>query len=174
MKIIEKPSTHFNERTCGVDMIVLHATATDSLEQTFFYLIDKEEQPRVSAHYVIDRDGTVYRLVDESKRAWHAGIASWGSITEDINSHSIGIEFQCPAIGDQAFAEFTPEQITAGMELCRQLMERYQIKPQNVVAHSDIAPDRKYDPGMTFPFEQFWQQGLCENPMRRPLNIKRR
>lgn len=173
MKIIEKPSTHFNERACGIDMIVLHATATDTLEQTFYYLIEKEEQPRVSAHYVIDREGTVYRLVPDSKRAWHAGVASWGDIAADINSHSIGIEFQCSAVGEQAFDSFTSAQIESGMALCRQLMEKYQILPKNVVAHSDIAPDRKYDPGLTFPFERFWQAGLCDNPMRRPINIRR-
>lgn len=174
MKIINRPSTHFNERTCAIDMIVLHATATDTLEKTFYYLIEKEEQPRVSAHYVIDRDGTIYQLVDDSKRAWHAGIGQWGTVTADLNSHSIGIEFQCPAAGPQAFGEFTPAQIDAGRTLCKHLMTKYHIAPQNVVAHSDIAPDRKYDPGLTFPFEQFWLAGICDNPMRRPLDIRRR
>lgn len=174
VQIIDKPSTHFNERTCKIDMIVLHATATDTLEQTFYYLIEKEEQPRVSAHYVIDRDGTIYRLVDETKRAWHAGVSTWDTVSEDINSHSVGIEFQCPATGEQAFGEFTSAQIEAGMALCQDLMARYHIQPHNVVAHSDIAPGRKYDPGLTFPFEQFWRAGICDNPMRRPLNIRRK
>ncbi len=169
MKIIEKPSTHYNERACAIDMIVLHATATDTLADTFYYLIEKEGDARVSSHYVIDRDGTIYRLVPDEKRAWHAGIATWKEIQSDINSHSIGIEFQCPAAGERSFAEFTTEQIDAGIELCRHLIEKYQIKPENVVAHSDIAPERKFDPGYTFPFEKFWQSGLCANPVRRPL-----
>ncbi len=169
MHIVQQPSTHFNERTCAIDMIVLHATATDTLADTFYYLIEKEEQPRVSSHYVIDRDGTIYQLVDDEKRAWHAGVASWGNITEDVNSHSIGIEFQCPAHSDWTFDEFTPQQIQSGISLCQALMQKYHIRPENVVAHSDIAPDRKYDPGMTFPFEQFWVNGICDNPLRRPL-----
>lgn len=174
MNIIEKPSTHYNERACKIDMIVLHATATNTLEETFYYLIEKEEQPRVSSHYVIDRDGTIYRLVDDDKRAWHAGLGCWDNITEDLNSHSIGIEFQCPAKGEQSFVEFTSEQINTGIELCRFLMNKYGIQPHNVVAHSDIAPNRKYDPGRTFPWELFWQNGLTDNPLRRPLCVKKK
>ena len=63
MKIIQKPSAHYNERACSIDMIVLHATATPTIQETFYYLIEKEEQPRVSSHYVIDTDGTIYQLV---------------------------------------------------------------------------------------------------------------
>ncbi len=169
MHIIEKPSTHFNERACAIDVIVLHATATDTLADTFYYLIEKEGDARVSSHYVIDRDGTVYRLVPDEKRAWHAGISAWGDIQSDMNSHSIGIEFQCPAAGERAFVEFTSEQIDVGIRLCQILMEKYNIQPQNVVAHSDIAPGRKFDPGITFPFEKFWEKGICANPIRRPL-----
>lgn len=173
MQIIEKPSTHFNERALPIDMIVLHATATDTLEQTFYYLIEKEDANRVSAHYVIDRDGTVYRLVPEDKRAWHAGVSLWDGQT-DNNSRSIGIEFQCPVAGEESFGAFTEEQIASGLELCRMLMQKYRIKPHNVVAHSDIAPSRKADPGRTFPWELFFLEGLAENPLRRPLNVVKR
>lgn len=172
MIIVQKPSSHFDERKADISMIVLHATATNSLEETFSILIDQEEKPRVSCHYVIDRDGVIYQLVEESKRAWHAGIACWGEIKEDVNSHSIGIEFQCPATGAQTVSEFTPAQIKAGMALCADIMERYQISSSNVVAHSDIAPGRKFDPGMTFPWEMFWAVGLADNPVRRPLDVK--
>ncbi|MBE6455821.1 MAG: N-acetylmuramoyl-L-alanine amidase [Alphaproteobacteria bacterium] len=169
MKIIQKPSTHYNERACSIDMIVLHATATPTIQETFYYLIEKEEQPRVSSHYVIDTDGTIYQLVADDKRAWHAGLGCWGNILEDINSHSIGIEFQCAASGTQSFAQFSDKQIQSGIDLCRELMKKYNIKPFNVVAHSDIAPDRKYDPGRTFPWELFWLNGIVDNPIRRPL-----
>ncbi len=169
MHIIEKPSTHFNERACAIDMIVLHATATDTLADTFYYLIEKEGDARVSSHYVIDRDGTIYRLVPDEKRAWHAGVSTWGDILSDINSHSIGIEFQCPASGDRTFTEFTSAQIESGIALCQSLMAKYAILPHNVVAHSDIAPNRKFDPGITFPFEKFWEGGVCDNPLRRPV-----
>lgn len=173
MKIIEKPSTHFNERLLPIDMIVLHATATDTLAQTFYYLIEKEDNNRVSAHYVIDRDGTIYRLVPDDKRAWHAGVSLWDGQT-DNNSRSIGIEFQCPVVGDESFAAFTEEQIQAGLALCRELMQKYHILPHNVVAHSDIAPTRKVDPGRTFPWERFFAEGLAENPLRRPLDVVKR
>lgn len=172
MIIVQKPSTHFDERKAPVSMIVFHATATNSLEETLAIFIDKEDKPRVSSHYVIDRDGVIYQIVDESKRAWHAGISVWGNILEDLNSHSIGIEFQSPATGEQTVAEFTDEQMKAGMQLCADIMARYQIKPENIVAHSDIAPGRKFDPGMHFPWEMFWAVGLAANPIRRPLDVK--
>lgn len=169
MKIIQRPSTHFDERKSNIDMIVFHATATNSIEETLSIFIDKEDGGRVSSHYVIDRDGTIYQVVPENKRAWHAGVSSWGDIKEDINSHSIGIEFQCPALGEKTFVDFSNEQIEAGLKLCADIMKRYNIKPENVVAHSDIAPDRKFDPGQTFPWEIFCNQGLALNPMRRPI-----
>ena len=170
MKIIQKLSTHFDERKTDIDMIVFHATATNSVEETLSIFIDNnEEGARVSSHYVIDRDGTIYQVIPEEKRAWHAGISCWGDIKEDINSHSIGIEFQCPAAGEKTFTEFSKEQIDSGLKLCADIMKRYNIKPENVVAHSDIAPDRKFDPGQTFPWEIFCENGLAVNPIRRPI-----
>lgn len=153
MKIIQKPSPNFDERKNSIDMIVIHATATDTLDETFSYLIHSAAPNRVSAHYVIDRDGTVYRLVDEQKRAWHAGVSAWDGKT-DINSCSVGIEFQCPACDDE-LGDFTPEQLQAGVLLCRDICKRYGITAHNVVRHSDIAPDRKKDPGFLFPWDDF-------------------
>lgn len=169
MKIIQKFSSHFDERKSPIDMIVFHATATKTLEETLSIFIEKEEGGRVSSHYVIDRDGTIYQVIPEEKRAWHAGISKWKDIKEDINSHSIGIEFQCPPTGERTFTEFSKEQIESGLLLCEDIMKRYKIKPENVVAHSDIAPDRKFDPGSTFPWEVFVQKGLAANPDRRPI-----
>lgn len=169
MKIIQKYSSHYDERKTPIDMIVFHATATNSIEETLEIFIEKEDGGRVSSHYVIDRDGTIYQVVSEEKRAWHAGVSAWGDIKEDVNSHSIGIEFQCPAAGERSFIHFSDEQIAAGIDLCKDIMQRYQIKPENVVAHSDIAPNRKFDPGETFPWEKFYQNGLAANPDRRPI-----
>lgn len=156
MKIIQKSSQNFNERACPIDMIVIHATATDTLAHTFSYLIDSVEPHRVSSHYVIDRDGMVYQLVDESKRAWHAGVSEWDGMT-DLNSHSIGIEFQCPAVGEK-LGDFTMPQIKSGIELCREIRQRHTIPLRNLVRHSDIAPGRKQDPGALFPWDEFVAQ----------------
>lgn len=153
MNIIQKPSPHFDERTDKINMIVIHATATATLGETFSYLVHSKAPNRVSAHYVIDRDGTVYQLVDEQKRAWHAGVSLWDGKT-DINSCSIGIEFQCPAAHDE-LGDFTPEQLQTGVLLCRDICTRYGITAHNVVRHSDIAPGRKKDPGALFPWEEF-------------------
>ncbi len=175
MKIIQKPSPYFNERTAKIDMLVIHATATETLADTFGYLIEGQGPAPVSAHYVIDRDGTVYQLVDESKRAWHAGVSFWGDMT-DLNSHSIGIEFQCPAVSADELGTFSEAQIEAGLVLCRDIMTRYHIPLENVVAHSDIAPGRKKDPGKNFPWNRFVAAGLalanrrpkCVNQSPRP------
>ena len=83
MKIIQKFSSHFDERKSPIDMIVFHATATKTLEETLSIFIEKEEGGRVSSHYVIDRDGTIYQVIPEEKRAWHAGISRWKDIKED-------------------------------------------------------------------------------------------
>lgn len=152
-EIIQKPSPNFDERKDDICMIVIHATATNTLDETFSYLIHSAAPNRVSAHYVIDRDGMVYQLVDEQKRAWHAGVSTWDGKT-DINSCSVGIEFQCPAIDDE-LGDFTLEQLKAGILLCREICKRYSITAHNVVRHSDIAPGRKKDPGASFPWDEF-------------------
>ncbi|MGN1063681.1 MAG: N-acetylmuramoyl-L-alanine amidase [Alphaproteobacteria bacterium] len=159
MQIIEHPIPHYDERKCPIDMIVLHATATDSVEQTFSYWEQTQAPNRLSAHYVIDRDGQIYRVVDESKRAWHAGVSFWHGWT-DINSHAVGIEFQCPA-RDNVLGDFSPAQIEAGIALCRDLVARYHITADNIVRHSDIAPGRKIDPGDLFPFDEFVERVMC-------------
>ena len=90
-EIIDRPSPNFDERKLPVSMIVVHYTETKTCEQALRILCDPAAEKRVSSHWVVDRDGTVYRLVDESKRAWHAGRSFWDGI-EDCNSASIGIE----------------------------------------------------------------------------------
>lgn len=155
MKITFVPTTHYDERCAEISIVVLHATATNSLQETLDIFLHKEEGGRVSSHYVIDRDGKIYQLVADEKRAWHAGVSSWGDVKSDVNSHSIGIEFQCPALGDRSFKKFTQRQIKSGVRLCRLLTQKYNIQSQNIVAHSDIAPGRKFDPGVGFPMQEF-------------------
>lgn len=153
------PETHFNERidkTTGksvpIDMLVLHCSAYDTakLTQTFIDL-------GVSAHYIIDQDGSITQLVDESKRAWHAGAGSWYN-QRDINSRSIGIEVINPSLGHTL--SYRPEQINSVKKLSKKIIKKYGILPHNVIAHSDMAPTRKYDPGRLFPWEELSKEGI--------------
>ena len=146
IKIFEHPSPNFDERKLPVSMIVIHYTETKTCESALRILCDPDSVKRVSSHWVIDRDGTVYRLVDEAKRAWHAGKSFWDGI-EDCNSASIGIEL----VNDGA--EVYPEpQLDALVELCDGIKSRHDIR--HIVGHSEIAPDRKRDPGPLFPWER--------------------
>ncbi len=150
IKIVEHPSPNFDERKLPVSMIVIHYTETKTCEHALRILCNADSPKRVSSHWVIDRDGTVYRLVDESKRAWHAGKSFWDGI-EDCNSASIGIEL----VNDGA-EEYPQPQLDALVELCAGIRSRHNIR--HVVGHSDIAPDRKRDPGPLFPWERLRQQ----------------
>ena len=144
-KIIEKPSPNYDERRLPVSMIVIHYTETKTCDQALRILCDGSAPKRVSAHWLIDRDGTVYRLVDESKRAWHAGKSFWRGI-EDCNSASIGIE-----LVNDGTEEYPQPQLHALAELCAGIKSRHAIR--DIVGHSDIAPDRKRDPGPLFPWK---------------------
>jgi len=155
---VERPSPNFDDRPAGVapEILVLHYTDTNTLDETFGYLLDPAKQ--VSAHYVVDADGTVYRLVDETKRAWHAGRSCWRGL-RDINARSIGIEIQNP--GHRCgYRPFPEAQIAATIELCQKIMACNGIHARDLVGHSDIAPQRKMDPGELFPWERFAQAGL--------------
>jgi N-acetylmuramoyl-L-alanine amidase len=155
---VDRPSPNFDDRPMGVapEILVLHYTDTNTLAETFGYLLDPAKQ--VSAHYVVDEDGTVYRLVDETKRAWHAGQSCWRGL-RDINARSIGIEIQNP--GHRCgYRPFPEAQIAAILELCKTIMTRHGIHARDLVGHSDIAPQRKMDPGELFPWERFAQAGL--------------
>lgn len=159
---VKKPSPNFGERKDGAkpSMIILHYTGTRDLEETYSYLLDPARE--VSAHYVVDVDGTIMQLVDEKKRAWHAGVSSWEGVT-DINSHSIGIEIQNPG-HEFGYVPFPQDQIDAVKELCRDIMQRWDIKPKNVLGHSDVAPGRKIDPGELFPWSELEAEGIAQRP----------
>ena len=150
MSIVETPSPNFNERQLPVSMIVLHYTGMQSAGAALARLTDPAAE--VSAHYLIDEDGTIHRLVAEDKRAWHAGQSHWRGIT-DVNSASIGIELVNPG-HEFGYREFAPAQIEALVPLLAEIKDRYQITRGNIVGHSDIAPTRKQDPGELFPWAQ--------------------
>ena len=150
MSFVETPSPNFNERQLPVTMIVLHYTGMESAQAALDRLTDPAAE--VSAHYLIDEDGTIHRLVPEDKRAWHAGKAHWRGIT-DVNSASIGIELVNPG-HEFGYREFTPAQIEALIPLLHEIKDRYEITRGNIVGHSDVAPTRKQDPGELFPWGQ--------------------
>jgi len=150
VSIVETPSPNFNERQLPVSMIVLHYTGMQSAEAALARLTDPAAE--VSAHYLIDEDGTIHRLVAEDKRAWHAGQSHWRGIT-DVNSASIGIELVNPG-HEFGYREFAPAQIEALVPLLAEIKDRYEITRGNIVGHSDIAPTRKQDPGELFPWAQ--------------------
>jgi N-acetylmuramoyl-L-alanine amidase len=138
-------------------MVVLHYTGMQTGQEALDRLCDP--QARVSAHYCIDEDGTVTSLVPEEKRAWHAGKSYWRGIT-DINSASIGIELVNP--GHQwGYRAFPETQMEALLPLLADIVERHNISPSNVLGHSDVAPDRKLDPGELFDWPRLAKLGLA-------------
>ena len=143
---------HFNERRLPVDMLVLHATAHCGEDA-----VRCLDTCKLSCHYVVTQEGEILKVVDESKRAWHAGVSCWRGDSKDLNSRSVGIEVCSPSLGQEPFAE---EQINVLIPLCRDIIGRYGIPPQNVVGHSDIAPLRKPDPGLAFPWRRLSREGI--------------
>jgi N-acetylmuramoyl-L-alanine amidase len=152
------PSPNFGERADArsPDMIVLHYTGMESAQGALDWLRTPESQ--VSAHYLVHEDGRVVQMVAEAKRAWHAGKSCWKGET-DINSLSIGIEIVNPG-HDGPYPDFPAEQIAAVAGLCQNCAKRWAIAPQRVVAHSDIAPQRKSDPGEKFPWQSLFESGV--------------
>ncbi len=156
--MIERPSPNFDARPAGrpIDMVVIHYTGMESAEAALARLCDPEAG--VSAHYVIDEDGSVIRLVDEAMRAWHAGRAGWRGAA-DINARSIGVELVNPGheFGYRPFAE---AQMGALEELAQQILGRHPIPARNVVGHADVAPRRKRDPGELFDWRRLAGAGV--------------
>ncbi len=135
-------------------MIVIHYTGMKMAEDALQRLCNPAAE--VSAHYMIDEDGSIYRLVAEDKRAWHAGVSEWDGIT-DINSVSIGIELVNPG-HEFGYREFPPAQMEALAALCKDIVSRHEIK--TVLGHSDVAPSRKQDPGELFDWNWLAGQGI--------------
>lgn len=138
------------------DMIVLHYTGMETGEGAEAWLCAPESQ--VSSHYIVHENGRIVQMVRESDRAWHAGKSSWkGAI--DINSLSVGIEIVNPG-HTLGYRNFPRRQIGAVIELCRGIIGRHGIAPERVLAHSDVAPGRKVDPGERFPWRELHEAGV--------------
>ena len=152
--VLWRPSPNHGPRRGGslADMIVLHYTAMQGCEAAAERLCDPAHE--VSAHYLIGADGTVIQMVDEALRAWHAGAGHWRGVT-DINSRSIGIE-----LDNDGRAPFPEVQMRALERLLPGMMRRWQVPPERIIGHSDIAPDRKSDPGPLFDWKRLAQAGL--------------
>ena len=153
-----RPSPNHGERAGGQapDMLLLHYTGMGSADGALDWLCREESQ--VSSHYFVYEDGRVVQLVPEARRAWHAGKSIWQG-REDINSQSIGIEI-ANAGHPGGLPDFPDAQIEAVIELCRDCGERWAIAPERVLAHSDVAPIRKVDPGERFPWAKLHAAGV--------------
>jgi len=152
------PAVNVEPRRDGLTprLLILHYTGMSSAEKAIQWLACA--QSKVSCHYVIDEAGAITQLVPEGLRAWHAGISSWAG-EQDINSTSIGIEIQNPG-HDQGYPEFPPAQMAAVIALSRDIVIRNGLRPRDVVAHSDVAPARKIDPGEKFDWRLLHLQGV--------------
>ena len=149
-----RPSPNHGPRRDGArpDLIVIHYTAMTSAEAALERLCDPAAQ--VSAHYLISERGTVWQMVPEHLRAWHAGAGRWGRV-RDVNSRSIGIE-----LANTGAHPFPAPQMAALRGLMRGIMARWPIPPERVIAHSDMAPARKSDPGPRFDWRALAREGL--------------
>jgi N-acetylmuramoyl-L-alanine amidase len=161
MKINRLFSPNFNDRQFPLDMLVLHYTGMETGDAAIERLCDKEAG--VSAHYVVRETGEILQLVDEDKRAWHAGVSSWQG-DEDLNSRSIGIEIvngghDWPA-SDGSLPDYPDAQIEAVIALSKAIIARWNIPADRIVGHSDIAPARKADPGEHFPWQRLADAGI--------------
>ena len=157
--IIERPSPNFGLRPDGaaIDLLILHYTGMQSAVAALDRLCDPAAE--VSAHYLIDEDGTVYRLVDEARRAWHAGVSSWRG-RDDVNSFSVGIELVNPG-HEWGYRAFPPAQLGACTALARDIVQRHAIPRARVLGHSDVAPARKQDPGELFDWAALARHGVA-------------
>jgi N-acetylmuramoyl-L-alanine amidase len=153
-----RPSPNHGERSSGLrpDMILLHYTGMVDTAAALERLCAAGSE--VSAHYLVLEDGRVIQMVQENRRAWHAGTSFWAGQT-DVNSCSIGIEIANPG-HDFGYPHFPKRQIAAVTALCRGIQTRYTIAPARVLAHSDVAPSRKQDPGEKFPWQTLWNSGV--------------
>lgn len=156
MRLLASPN--FDARPAGtaVDMLVLHYTGMESAQAALARLSDADA--KVSAHYVIEEDGTVWHLVEEDARAWHAGVSYWRGAT-DINARSIGIELVNPG-HEFGYRPFPPAQMAAVIALAGEIAHRHAIPARNVVGHADVAPRRKMDPGELFDWRALARAGI--------------
>jgi len=159
MKINNRYSPNFDKKKRSINsikIIVIHYTGMQSERES----LDKLSNPKskVSSHFVINRNGKIYRLVQDHQVAWQAGKSCWGKY-KDINKNSIGIELVNK--GHQfGYTSFNKKQLSSLIKICKNLIKKYKIKKRNVVGHSDIAPLRKIDPGEKFPWKQLAKKNI--------------
>jgi N-acetylmuramoyl-L-alanine amidase len=156
--IRDRPSPNHDARPDGqaVDILLLHYTGMRSAAEALDRLVDPAA--KVSAHYLVEEDGTVWRLVPEARRAWHAGVGSWAGAA-DINARSIGIELVNPG-HEFGYRPFPEAQMAALETLARGILARHPIPPRRVLGHSDVAPARKEDPGELFDWARLARAGI--------------
>lgn len=157
LRIRDEASPNFDARR--PNLVILHHTSDNTLDEALGTLTNPER--KVSAHYLIGRDGEIVRLVDEAQRAWHAGLSWWGGQT-DLNSASIGIE-----LDNDGFEPFADKQIDALLALLADIRTRHRLPRANFIGHADVAPGRKVDPSAWFPWRRLAEQGFglwCELP----------
>lgn len=153
-----RASPNFGERRDGAtpDVIILHYTGMESGDAAEDWLCNPDSE--VSSHYLVHEDGRVVQMVREADRAWHAGKSHWAGV-DDINSRSIGIEIVNPGHG-LGYPEFPQGQVATVIELCRGIVARHGIPRERVLAHSDVSPGRKADPGEKFPWRELALAGI--------------
>jgi N-acetylmuramoyl-L-alanine amidase len=158
MDFIAAPSPNFDERPLNtpIDILLLHYTGMPTGASAVARLCDPEA--KVSAHYTVDEDGTIFAHVPEERRAWHAGV-SWWAGERNINARSIGIEIVNPG-HEFGYRSFPDLQIEAVIELSRDVVQRRKIPAARVLGHSDVAPARKTDPGELFPWGKLALAGV--------------
>ncbi|HSK38254.1 MAG TPA: N-acetylmuramoyl-L-alanine amidase [Arenibaculum sp.] len=164
--MIDLPSPNHGERRDGapIDILLIHYTGMPTCAAALARLTDPAAQ--VSAHYLIDEDGTTWRLVREERRAWHAGTGFWAG-ERDVNSRSIGVELVNPG-HEWGYRAFPAAQMEALAALAGAIMGRHGIRPRRVLGHSDVAPSRKEDPGELFDWEGLARLGIGVWPDLRP------
>ena len=153
-----RPSPNIEPRKGGIgpDILLMHYTEMESAAKACDWLCDR--QSKVSCHYLVDETGEIVQMVDETMRAWHAGQSSWQG-ESDINSRSIGIEIQNPG-ARYGYRAFPALQMRAVIALSQDIVARNAIRPERVLAHSDVAPGRKIDPGALFDWRVLHEEGI--------------
>ena len=169
MSTVDRPSPNHDSRNgAPIDFLILHYTGMPTACSALERLCDPEA--KVSTHYLIDEDGTVYRLVEERRRAWHAGVSSWAGI-RDINVRSIGVELANPG-HDGGLPPFPEAQMAALERLAAEILSRHPIQPDRVLGHSDVAPERKQDPGERFDWPRLARAGIGLWPDWKPFGAE--
>jgi N-acetylmuramoyl-L-alanine amidase len=155
MSLIPAPSPNFDQRAGPPDMVVVHYTGMQTGAEALERMRDPEA--KVSAHYMIEQDGRVFQLVPEERRAWHAGVSFWKGV-RDVNAVSIGIELVNPG-HELGYPDFPEMQVEALIGLLDAVRGRWTIPSARILGHSDVAPDRKIDPGEKFPWKRLALDG---------------